>query len=471
MHNNGRRSLRALITAIAVSFAWVGGAAAAAIEPFALPGALLPRDDTSSAAVPIGFPINFFGVTHTQLFVNNDGNVTFAPLTPRPLEGLVGFRQAIIAPFSADVDTRAPGSGVVRFGTPPGRPDLFVVDWIAVGYFNQHDDRLNSFQLILQDLSAVPDFAPGDFRIVFNYDRILWETGDANGGINGLGGRSALVGFSDGSGQPGTFFELPGSGSGPTGSATGSFPDGGRHSLVGNSLPPGDESLPLGRYQFVVRNGAIAQADLAIAADADRDKRGFEFVVRNFGKSAATGVKVAIDVRGGRITAIRPRRLCRREAGNKTKGSCVFPVIQPERSRRIRIKTTSPRGSAVVTGLTFDSDPSNNFVRASRSCRGQILSQSTPESVLYEPTTTVPARQTLQLKIINSGEKRLQIRGINPLVDEPFLIDRVTPRLPRTVKSGGVRVFRVQTQRPVVTDPRLYPAQRPYFQVRLRCLK
>ena len=464
-HNNaGRRFLRALITAIALSFAWVGGAAAVAIEPFALPGALSPRDGGSSGAVPIGFPINFFGVTHTQLFVNNDGSVTFAPLTPRPLEGLVGFRQPIIAPFSADVDTRAAGSGVVRFGTPPGRPDLFVVNWIAVGYFNQHDDRLNSFQLILQDLSAVPGFAPGDFRIVFNYDRILWETGDANSGINGLGGKSARVGFSDGSGQPGTFFELPGSAS------SGSFPDGGRHSLVGNSLPPGDESLPLGRYQFVVRNGAIAQADLAIAADADRDKRGFEFVVRNFGRSATTGVKVAIEVQRGRITAIRPRRLCRREAGNKTKGSCLFPVIQPERSRRIQIKTTSPRGNAVVTGLTFDSDPSNNSVRATRSCGGQILSQSAPESVLYEPTATVPARQTLQLKIINSGDKRLQIRGIIPLEDEPFLIDGVTPRLPRTIKSGGVRVFRVQTQRPVVTEPRLYPTQRPYFQIRFRCL-
>jgi hypothetical protein len=459
-HNNGgRRSLRALISAIALSFAWVGGATAA-IEPFALPGALSPSDDQSSAAVDIGFPINFFGVTHTQLFVNNNGNVTlgapFGPFLPVPL---AGTQQAIIAPFFADVDTRAAGSGIVRFGTPPGRPDLFVVDWIAVGYFNQHDDRLNSFQLILQDLSAVPGFVPGDFRIVFNYDRILWETGDGNSGTNGLGGKSARVGFSNGSGQPGTFFELPGSGS------NGSFLDGGTHSLVGNRLPTA-ESVPLGRYQFVMRNGAIAQADLAIAADIDDG--GLEFVVRNFGPFAATGVKVTFGLDRGRITTIRPRRLCRREPGNKTRGSCLFPVIQAQRSKRIRIKTTSSRGNAEVTSLTGDPDQSNN--RASRSCRGQILSQSMPESVLYEPTATVPARQTLQLKIINSGEKRIQIRGLTPIDGQPFLIDRVTPRLPHTMKPGGAQVFRVQTQRPVAADLRVYPAQPPYFQIRSRCL-
>lgn len=470
-HNNGgRRSLRALITAIALSFAWAGGAAAAAIEPFALPGALSPSDDGSSAAVPIGFPINFFGV-HTQLFVNNNGNVTLgAPFTSKIALELASTRQTIIAPFYADVDTRAAGSGIVRFGTPPGRPDLFVVDWIAVGYANQHDDRLNSFQLILQDLSAVPGFVPGDFRIVFNYDRILWETGDFNSGINGLGGRSARAGFSSGSGQPGTFFELPGSGS------NGSFLDGGGHSLVGNRLPPADESLPLGRYQFVVRNGVIDQADLAIAAAAihdDGDKPGFEFVVRNFGPSAATGVNVAFDVKAGRISAIRPRGLCRRVPGNSTKGSCLFRVIQAQRSKRIRIQTTAPRGSAEVTSSTFDSDDSdqsNNFVRASRSCGGQFLSQSMPESVLYEPTTTVPARQTLQLKIINVGGKRIKIHRLTPIVGQPFLIDRVKPRLPHTITSGGVQVFRVRTLRPVVTTPRLYPAQRPYFQVRFRCL-
>jgi hypothetical protein len=57
--------------------AWIDGAVALTVQSFALPNALPSNDDDSSPAVPIGFPINFFGVTHTELFVNNNGNVTF----------------------------------------------------------------------------------------------------------------------------------------------------------------------------------------------------------------------------------------------------------------------------------------------------------------------------------------------------------------------------------------------------------
>ena len=34
-------------------------------------------DDNSTGLVPIGFTINFFGTDYTDLFVNNNGNVTF----------------------------------------------------------------------------------------------------------------------------------------------------------------------------------------------------------------------------------------------------------------------------------------------------------------------------------------------------------------------------------------------------------
>lgn len=453
-----RHFLRSLVTAILLSFAWVGGAAAA-IEAFTLPGAL-PASDDDSAAAPIGFPINFGGVTYTELFVNNNGNVTFGA----PVFSLAGIRQTIIAPFLADVDTRAPGSGIVRFGTPPGRPDLFVVDWIQVGYFDQHDDKLNSFQLILQDLSAAPGFVPGDFRIILNYDRIQWETGDASGGINGLGGGSAAVGFSNGSGQPGTFFLLPGSG------RNGFLLDGGERSLVGGKIPLSDPSVPLGRYQFVVRNGVVAQADLAIAADIaeDEDELGFELVVRNFGPSDATEVDVGFSLRTGRITAVRPRGPCRREG--KTMVSCLFPVIGAQQSRRIRITAddTSPRARAEVASTTFDSDLSNNVVRANTSCRGQILSQTVPESVLYEPTATGPARQSLRLAITNIGDERIEIRRIRPLADQPFQVGRVRPQLPETVGPGKDKVFRVETFLSGDSPPAAI-AQRPYFRLQIRC--
>src|SRR3989304_5001005 len=59
----------------------------------------LPRnDDGSSAAIPIGFPIDFFGQTYTTVFVNNNGNVTFDdPLGTYTPFNLLSTPQAIIA--------------------------------------------------------------------------------------------------------------------------------------------------------------------------------------------------------------------------------------------------------------------------------------------------------------------------------------------------------------------------------------
>jgi Nidogen-like len=107
------------------------------------------------------------------------------------------------------VDTRGTGSQPVRFGpgTVGGRR-AFCVDYDHVGYFDQHADKLDAFRLFIVDRS---DVAPGAFDIVFTYSLLQWETGDLSGGTGGLGGTSAAVGYTNGTGQPGTFRELPGS--------------------------------------------------------------------------------------------------------------------------------------------------------------------------------------------------------------------------------------------------------------------
>jgi hypothetical protein len=203
----------------------------------------LPKSDEAwSPATPIGFDLNFFGVTYSSLYVNTDGNVTFgAPLwisAPFALTSTTGT--AIFAPFFADVDTRGAGSAVVRYGS--GTVDghtAFGVDWVNVGYFFKHDDKLNSFQLVLIDRS---DRHPGDADIEFNYDTILWESGDWSNGTLGLGGLSARAGYSNGTGDPGTYYELPGSG------LPGSFLDGSPTGLVHDSL----NSPVAGRYVFSI---------------------------------------------------------------------------------------------------------------------------------------------------------------------------------------------------------------------------
>jgi hypothetical protein len=213
-----------------------------------LPGfeefSLAANDDESSAAVDIGFEVDFFGEQHDSLYVNNNGNVTFgADLFEYTPESLAGVDSQIIAPFWADVDTR--GIGTVSYGTDviDGR-DAFGVTWTDVGYFEEQEAPTNTFQLVLVDRS---DVATGAFDIEFNYDSVLWETGDASDGENGLGGTPARAGFSNGSGDSGTVYELVGSG------VSGSFLDSNPATgLVHNSL----NTTLAGRHLFEVRDGS-----------------------------------------------------------------------------------------------------------------------------------------------------------------------------------------------------------------------
>jgi Ca2+-binding RTX toxin-like protein len=178
--------------------------------------ALAPQDDSPSATVDLSSVfedgLDFFSIgdPFTSVFINNNGNVTFntaqSAFTPPVLTGNTG--NPIMAPFFADVDTNPPEAG----GPPGGTVywdldtarDVFTVTWSNVGYFRQHTDKTNSFQLQLYDRGA------GDFDMVFRYGAIDWTTGDASGGSNGLGGTVARAGWNSGNGV--NFFELPASG-------------------------------------------------------------------------------------------------------------------------------------------------------------------------------------------------------------------------------------------------------------------
>jgi hypothetical protein len=219
------------------------------------------NDDNSTGLVNVGFNLNFFGVQTNQVFVNNNGNITFntafGNFDPTALNTDNGG-VPIIAAFFADVDTRG-NSNIVTFGndTLCGRP-VFGVDYIHVNYFDAtasgHVNKFNDFQIILIDRS---DTGAGNFDIEFNYNTITWETGDASMGTNGLGGNSARVGYSNGTGTPGTFFELAGSG------VNGAFLDGGSQALNRSTLI---SSTP-GRLHFLVRNGQVVTTPQMVVND------------------------------------------------------------------------------------------------------------------------------------------------------------------------------------------------------------
>lgn len=227
----------ALLIAMPLSSAQAAAIHDSGLFTTALPG----NDDGSTGLQNIGFNLNFFGNNWNQLYVNNNGNVTFTePLGTYTPFGITAGSLAMLAPFFADVDTRT--GNVVTYGSNTlGGRNVFGVNWINVGYFSRHTDLLNSFQLIITDRS---DIAAGDFDFEFNYDTINWETGDASDGSGGFGGTPAAAGWTNGGG---TYYQFPGS------LTTGALVDVGPNALISGSR----NSNTLGQYIFNVRNGAV----------------------------------------------------------------------------------------------------------------------------------------------------------------------------------------------------------------------
>ena len=238
------KALGSISLAIALAASLAAPAHAGAIRDDGLfTNTLARNDDLSTGLVNLGFTIDFYGVTRTQAYVNNNGNITLdaalGTFTPFPL--LTTNRQ-IIAPFFGDVDTRATNTTEVHYGASTiGGRNVFGVNWINVGVFSQLP-IFNSFQLIMTDRS---DIALGDFDFEFNYDNITWNTGQASGGnAQGRGPNSARAGWSNGGS---TSQELAGSGT------DGAFLNAGSNSLILGSL----NSNVAGRYIFNVRGGTV----------------------------------------------------------------------------------------------------------------------------------------------------------------------------------------------------------------------
>ena len=236
----------AAMASLVLATASFGALAGPVVAGFTNGGTVTPCDDCYTGATTLGFNANFFGTTYNSTYVSNNGYVTFnsgqGAFTPTGLTAAYAG-QPIIAAFFADVDTRTAGSVTYGTGTYAGA-SAFGVTWTGVGYFPSASNKLNTFQMILVDASA--GNSAGDFDIYFNYNQVQWETGDASGGSNGLGGVSAAVGYANGTGAAGTYGQLTGS------LVNGALIDGGPNALVSNT-----NDGVTGQYKFSVRNGAV----------------------------------------------------------------------------------------------------------------------------------------------------------------------------------------------------------------------
>jgi MYXO-CTERM domain-containing protein len=207
-------------------------------------GCLSQNDDGSSPAIDITpyFPggLRFFDMTHTRVYVNTNGNITFSgPESTYTPEAFPVAARPMIAPFWADVDIRmadgrcneslgttctsctpcyvAPTDGV-WWHLEAGPPARAIFTWDEVGYYSCHVDRRQSFQLVLTQAtggcSGGPTGGGTDFDVEFRFNRCEWDTGDASGGVGGfLGpfgfGEAAQSGFDAGNSRD--YVEIMGS--------------------------------------------------------------------------------------------------------------------------------------------------------------------------------------------------------------------------------------------------------------------
>jgi len=162
-------------------------------------------DDGSSNVIPLPFTFSLYGNTYNQMYINTNGNVTFAGAfgtyssTGFPLNGT-----PMVAPFWADVDLSCAACGAVRYKVTE---DAVYINWMEVGYFPDQADKKNTFQVVLTNGNN-SFLGPGK-NVAFCYKDMQWTTGSASGGSGGFGGTPATVGANKGTGaNPQPFIQM-----------------------------------------------------------------------------------------------------------------------------------------------------------------------------------------------------------------------------------------------------------------------
>ena len=135
----------------------------------------------------LDFEFCHFGINYDQFYINMKGNITFDNFnTSFVPAGFPSDDFAMIAGYWADIDLQCAGCGTVYYWTTP---TAAYITYLDVGYYNQHGNLNNTFQIVITDQS---DEAVGlGNNVGLFYQDMQWAAGDWNGGTNGFGGTAA----------------------------------------------------------------------------------------------------------------------------------------------------------------------------------------------------------------------------------------------------------------------------------------
>lgn len=261
----------AAVTVLAATLAMPAGPAGAAIAGGAMVGGGClthqgPASDNNAMQVPLGFTIEMWGSEYSNVWMSTNGTLSlgFPHLDFNTLTFGNDPLLPVIAPFFYDgVTTGKP----FTYGstTWEGRA-AFCMSYDGVPFVG-NQALTQHFQVLLVDRS---DIAPGDFDIVFNYDR-LQDGMYAAAGYVKYGAAGSLV--------------LPGSNVHYT--SPDRLTDGGSNALTKHSYGSGVD----GRYIFPVRGGYPLSPDL-IVLDTNLPDPGLE--VLDTHRSAAVDSSIVV---------------------------------------------------------------------------------------------------------------------------------------------------------------------------------
>ena len=149
--------------------------------------------DCSIGPLQLPWTFDFYGTAYDEIYINSKGSISFGDYlidwTPEEFPNTVNL-VAQVAGFWADSDYRSSGDIYYKIDQ-----DAVFINFVDVGYYNNHDDLINSYQIIITPTDGI--ILPDGSNTQMCYLDMNWAHGDVGGSGGCCGDGPATVGLDD----------------------------------------------------------------------------------------------------------------------------------------------------------------------------------------------------------------------------------------------------------------------------------
>jgi len=144
--------------------------------------------DYSHGPLSLPFTFNLFGQQYDEFYINSKGLISFTePIIDWTPQELPDSEYNMIAGYWGDADYRLSGEIYYRIS-----PEVVYVNFVDVGYYNNHDERLVSYQIAFSEDGSVAISSGSNVQLC--YLNMEWAHGDLGGEGGCCGPDPATVG-------------------------------------------------------------------------------------------------------------------------------------------------------------------------------------------------------------------------------------------------------------------------------------